>query len=447
MFRKAQKPKAWHLLLAVVCTAPPVCAQAPVQATGAVNDESSRMLTPTPVSGEGYSAEFASETPRTNYLSGGLSFTTNYDDNIASTGSAPISDVSYSIRPSLSLDQSRSRLSWNLSYSPGFTFYQKNTTLNQADHNANLAFQYRLSPHVTFTVHDIFRKTSDALSQSGPSSTNSGVGGVLNSPPTVIAPITDQISNNGDVGITYQFAANAMVGASGIFSLLQYPDLARTPGLFNSNTRGGQGFYTFRISGRHYVGANYVYQDLRSTPNGAETESHSLLLFYTFYLKPTLSLSAFGGPEHTDTTPPGGGSVHQWSPAVGASLGWQGEHTSMAASVSHSVAAGAGLSSAAKSDAGDLSLRRKLSPHFTAVIRGSYSQNKTLDTLSTLGTEGHSVTGTGSIETVLSSHLGLEIGYTRLHQNYANIAAIGSALDRDRVWVSLTYQFRRPLGR
>jgi len=448
MSRKAQKPRAWHLLLAVICTAPPVWAQAPVQGVGAINDESSRMLTPSPVSGEGYSLEFASETPRTNYLSGGLGFTTTYDDNIASTAGTPVSDVSYSIRPSLSLDQSRSRLSWNFTYSPGFTFYQKNTALNQADHNASVAFQYRISPHVTFSLNDTFRKTSDALSQSGGNPASSGVGGVLNQPPTVIAPIADQISNSGDVSLRYQFAANAMVGVSGILSLLQYPDLAKTPGLFNSNTRGGQGFYTTRVSGRHYLGANYVYQDFRSTPNGGETESHSLLLFYTVYFQSHFSISAYGGPQHTDTTPVGGGSsFSSWSPAVGGSAGWQGEHTSIAATVSHSVAAGAGLSGAAHSDAGDLSLRRQLSPHFTAVARGSYSQNKTLETVSTLATEGHSLSGTVSLQTTLGSRLGLEVGYTRLHQDYADIAALGNLSDRDRVWVSLSCQFRRPLGR
>ena len=366
MFRKAQMPKAWHLLLALACTAPPLSAQAPPQATGIGGGDAGQMITPTPVSGQGYSMDFASEAPRTNYLSGGLSFSTAYNDNIGSSSTNPVSDVSYSIAPTLSLQQSRSRLSWDLSYSPGFTFYQKNSQLNQANHNAIVIFQYRLSPHVTLSLNDTFRKTSDPFSQviQNPNGT---IGGVLNTPPTVIAPIADQISNDGDVTLTYQFAANSSVGASGIFTFLKYPNLQQTPGLFNSNSRGGQGFYTSRISGRHYVGANYVYQDLRTSPQGSETQTHSLLLFYTFYLNSTTSFSAWGGPEHSDIAIVGSGTLRQWSPAAGASFGWRGQHTSLAGSVGHSISAGAGLSSAAHSDAASLSLRRQLTAHLTAV--------------------------------------------------------------------------------
>src|ERR1700736_4751188 len=76
------------------------------------------MATPAPVSGEGYSMGFTSET-RSNYLRGGLVFGTAYDDNVQpGSNGKPISDVSYSIWPTISLDQTRSRLHWVFTYSP-----------------------------------------------------------------------------------------------------------------------------------------------------------------------------------------------------------------------------------------------------------------------------------------------------------------------------------------
>ena len=42
----------------------------------------------------------------------------------------------------------------------------------------------------------------------------------------MIAPVTSQLNNSGNVGITYQFAANGMIGASGTFSNLHYLDSA-----------------------------------------------------------------------------------------------------------------------------------------------------------------------------------------------------------------------------
>ena len=245
MFRKSPMPKPAQVVLAVMFTAMPVVAQAPAQATGpGGGDESGRMVTPTPVGGEGYSMEFATETPRTNYMTGGLNFTTAYDDDVASNGTSPISDVSYTILPTIGLNQSRSHLSWNFLYSPGFTFYQKNTALNQANQNASLGLNYRLSPHVALSVFDTFQKTSDALSQSGQNPANSGIGGVLNTPVTVIAPVADQISNSGDCQHKLSIRGERDDGSQWDFSFLKFPNPGQAEGLANSHVRGGNAFYS-----------------------------------------------------------------------------------------------------------------------------------------------------------------------------------------------------------
>ena len=64
--------------------------------------------------------------------------------------------------------------------------------------------------------------------------------------------------------ITYQFGANDMIGANGTFSNLHYPNPDQVPGLYDAATRGGSGFYSHRLSVRHYVGVTYQYQDLLS---------------------------------------------------------------------------------------------------------------------------------------------------------------------------------------
>ena len=108
---------------------------------------------------------FTSET-RSNYLRGGLVFSTAYQSDVM-TGSngQPISDVSYSIFPTISLDQTRSRLHWVFTYSPGYTFYQKTSSLNQANQNLGVNLTYRLSPHVTLSLRDSFQQTSSVLNQ------------------------------------------------------------------------------------------------------------------------------------------------------------------------------------------------------------------------------------------------------------------------------------------
>jgi hypothetical protein len=39
------------------------------------------------------------------------------------------------------------------------------------------------------------------------------------------------------------------------------------------------------------------------------------------------------------------------------------------------------------------------------------------------------------------------VGYTRLHQSFNGIAAIATTPDTNREFISISYQFSRPLGR
>src|SRR5947199_1133303 len=67
---------------------------------GSTNAED-RMLTPAPVGGESYPESFASEA-ESNFLRGGLAFSTSYDDNaLGATSTHPVSDISYSLWPSI----------------------------------------------------------------------------------------------------------------------------------------------------------------------------------------------------------------------------------------------------------------------------------------------------------------------------------------------------------
>ena len=144
--------------------APPLWAQ--VGNTPAQPDNNdSRMLTPPPVSGQTYPTAFASE-ERSNYLRGGVTFTNAYTDNaVGAVNGHPVSDVSYSVAPMIALDETTSRLHLLLTYAPGFTFYQRTSSRNEADQNASIDFQYRLSPHVTFSARDGFQKSSNVFNQ------------------------------------------------------------------------------------------------------------------------------------------------------------------------------------------------------------------------------------------------------------------------------------------
>ncbi len=433
----------------------------PVAAYGAgsgTENADSQMMTPPSVSGQTYPATPASQ-ERSNYLRGGVTFATAYSDNVVgSTGSnsGPVSDVSYSVFPTLALNETTTRLRFTLSYAPGFTFYQHTSSLNQANQNASVDFQYRLSPHVTFSARDGFQKSSSVFNQPFVGTAGSVSGGIQEPNQSVIAPATSQLNNAGNAGITYQFSANGMIGASGTFSNLHYLDSAQVPGLYDSSSQGGSAFYAHRISKMHYIGVTYQYQRLLSypSPETNETQTQSILLLYTLYATPEFSVSFFGGPQYANVGPQFSGTTtvplpafQSWHPQAGGSLSWQGRLSSVALSYSHMISGGGGLIGAVQMDSANASIGQQLSRTLNASVSGGYAQNDVLTAVPQAGDNGHTLFGTASLQKQFGQHLNLQLGYTRLHQSYSGVAVLATTPNTNREVVSISYQFFRPLGR
>lgn len=403
--------------------------------------------------------DFASETPRTNYLNGGVVFGAAYGNGILTQAGTGVSDVTYSVAPTIALDQTRSQFHWNLSYSPGFTFYQKYSGLNQSSQNVATKFSYRFSPHVTFSASEGFTKTSGGYFPVCGSEPGSSCGALQSPNNSVIAPVTDTLNNASTAQITYQFSPGGMIGATGNFSKLSYPDQSQASGLFGSTAAGGSVFYTHRLSGKHYIGATYQYQKYVTNSEGASvlpvpaTQAQSLMLFYTLYLQRTISFSLFGGPQYSDTSSVSllGSQifpeVRSWSPGGGGSVNWQGQHNSLGASYSRKVSDGGGLQGAVSYNGADASVRHQFTTTLSGTLGGDYSVNKLLDPAAALdNTGGHSISGTATVQRTFGEHFNLTAGYLRVHQSY-DIPALQVVPNRDRVWLSIAYQFQRPLGR
>ena len=408
------------------------------------------MHTPPPVSGAAYSTDFTTET-QSNSLRVGVTFGTAYSSNVEGSPN-PISDVSYSLWPTLAFYASTARAHWDVSYAPGFTFYQHTSSLNQGDQNLTADFQYRLTPHLTVSLRDSFQKTSNPFNQPNPDSATSISG---SSPPPnlgVIAPYADQVRNLANVGITYQLSADGMVGASGTFTNLHYPNPAEVPGLYDSSSTGASIFYSRRFLSRYYVGASYQYQDVLAYQSGAEastqTLTNTIFGFFTFYLSPTLSLSVSGGPQHSDTAQPPLPVSQSWSPLLMGSLSWQGKRTSLAASYARVVTGGGGLVGSYHSNIANLSGAWQLSRNWTVGLSASYSLYSTLTPLLPgANSGGKTVSITASVQRPIGEHLALGAGFTRLQQSYPEVPTISAIPDTNRVFVSISYQLTRPLKR
>ena len=447
MFRQA-------CLTLVLLMAVPALAQTDAGGTQPASPfEEPTMLTPPPVSGQSFPTAVGSE-ERANYLRYGVSFSSAYTDN-ALGGSTPVSDVSYSIWPTIALDEKTSTLHTVLTYAPGFTFYQRTSSRDEADQNFSISVTDRLSPHVTLTARDGLQKSSSVFNQLdyGSGGVSGGAGGG-NSP--IIAPVSPMLNNNANVGVSYQFAANGMIGASGTFTNLHYLESSQVSGLADGTTQSGSVFYSYRPSRMHYIGVNYQYQRLvssSSTIGESETQTHAIQFFYTLYPTSRLSLSVFGGPQHSNAAQGALGGLPlppaiAWNPSVGGSIAWQGNSTNVAFSYSHAISGGGGLSGAAKSDNAGASVQQRITRSLNGSLSGSYARNQLLGSPLFGGSNnGHSISFTGSLSKQLGEHLNLQLGYSRVHQVYSDVPVLAATPTVNREFINVAYTFSRPLGR
>jgi hypothetical protein len=441
------------LLFAALEAWPQAAPSATGYAPSTTDDDS--MQTPPPVSGEAYPIAVGLESPA-NYLRGGVVANAAYSDNLlAGVGSTPISGMSYSISPLIAIDKTIPRSHAMLTYSPGFTFYQHESAWNQQSQNLSFDSQYRLSPHIAMSAQEGFLKSSNILNQSNPLAGIAVSGSVRQSPVVpLVLPFANQTSNAVSTGLTYQFSSNDMIGGSGTFALLHYSDQNEAQELYNSGSRGGTAFYNHRLSPVQYFGAIYQFSENLDTPVRAtnqaqgDTHIHSALLFYTLYLKSTLSFSLLAGPQHYDVSALPAPPSAAWTPTVTASVGWQGLRTGLAAGYSRQINAGGGLLGAFHGNSASISGQWRITRAWSAGLAASYTNTTNVSSAVSLRYPGGtSASGAVAVHHEINEHLHAEIGYARLYQDYGNIAATSTTPNTDRVYVSVSYQFLRALGR
>jgi len=414
--------------------------------TGGASGDDVQMRVPPPVSGQAYPTEYAGGTEQ-NYWRGGFTVSSGYSSNVTG-GTNPVGDMSYSFWPSIALDRVTTQSHIVLSYSPGFTVYQKTSGYNQANQNLTANLQYRFSETLSISVREGFQQTSNIFDQPNPLSALPVFGSVPTSGIGVIAPFADQINNATAVQVTDQVGATSMLGVGGSFANQNYLNSEQASGLYNSRSEGASAFYSRRLGEKYYIGANYQFQNVLSYEgNASDThiQTQTVSAFLSVYLRPRLSVSVSVGPQHYSATQPPFPAASSWSPLLTVSAGWQGERTAVAGSFSRIVSGAGGLNGVFQSTSVGASFNWKVSRNWNTGVAASYSNNTSVSPLFLSSSGGRTVLGTVSAQRALGEHATVQFGYSWTNQNYDQIAAIASAPNTNRFSVSLNYQFMKPL--
>ncbi|MGA2908259.1 MAG: hypothetical protein ABSE36_11195 [Terracidiphilus sp.] len=438
-------------LLLVPFVAIPSLSQVEPSATGGDTPtlNSPQMLTPPPVSGLQYPTTSGEET-RSNYLDMGISMNAAYTDNILpNVFATPVSDETYSIVPSIDLNRTTTKQTAILSYSPTILFYGHTSSLDAVNHNASLIFQDRPSPHTAISLQDFYVRTSNVFSGQYPFSQGGLTGSTVAPVPAVIAPYAEQQTDTASGALTYQFAADGMVGGGGSYTNLDFPNPSQATGLYGSSGESGSAFYSRRLSAAQYIGVSYDYsRTVTNPPNGTvDVQMHTPLPFYTIYFNTKSSLSFSGGAQYISISQGQLASSNTWSPAGAVSMGWQGNRGAVAISYLHVATSGGGLLGAVHSDSVNASGNLAINRTWSASLGASYATISAVTQLVGLSySGGNSFTANASLQHAFGEHFTVQGGYDRLAQTDIGIAVISATPNSDREFVAIAYVFRKPLG-
>ncbi len=450
-----------YLLFAFLLAVPAWSQVQPEAEGGPPPVDETQMMTPPPVSGMLF-ANTAGADERHDYVSAAVTANAAYMDNVLPNAfSKPVSDTVFLILPSFTLNRSTTRQQISIKYSPDFSFYVPTNVVNTADnqttstsvldavdHDASFLYQGRVSPHATVYAEDSFLKTSDVFNAGYPFA-GGGITGTTQAPaPPVIAPFAEQLRNTADAGFSYQFSANAMVGAGGSYSNYNFSNPTEI-GLYDSNGGDVSAFFNRRMSRMQYAGFDYDYSRILVHPPTSEVvaQVNTLLPFYTVYFNRAFSLSVSAGAQQVSVGLTQMPAVTSWLPTAVVSLGWQNGRGDVAISYLRTVTAGQGLLTAYSSNSVNASGGWKFSR--TWIGEGAFAYATISPVTSIPGLANQGAGNDSTVEATLTHIFGERFtvagGYDRLNEAYAGIPAITP--NSDRVFVTFTYEFRRNLGR
>jgi hypothetical protein len=427
-----------------------------MQTEGGAEDTSGSLpQIPALLGGTGFSAAFISE-GRSNYLRGGVNMGATYDDNPLLLSSGAVGNASVSIFPNIRIAESSSRMRWELGYAGGLTVNQRFTSQDQGSHNLTFDSQYRLSPHVNLRVAENFSLTTGFFDAGSGAEAVIGTGGPNAS---LIAPLSTQRSSTTTVETNYHFALNDLIGASGSFYDLHFTNVPAGTQLTDSETASGSAFWLHRIVGPDWGGVSYHFDRITFNTGGGETQVHSFLMTNSVSLSKRFTLSGFVGPQYSDNRGLAPGALQtmqssEWSVFGGAEGGWRNQHTSVSAGYSRTVSDGGGVLGSVHLQTIYGNFRCQLTPGWTAALSASYGTNQSLTVPSAASASSVNSTSAGiSVERNVGRSIGLRMGYSHDFQQQFGVPGPTQTsplqtLDasRNRVFVTLSYQWARPIG-
>lgn len=430
----------------LILTMTPKMARA--QATGSTSSN-----VPILASGQMPSTSPRDDVEMTNIFKGSIAIGSFFDDN-AVIGSTPRQwNLYYSITPSVTFEETRSRLDWGLTYAPGFTISQNLSNRNQFSQLFGGHFTWLPSRHTTLSAQQNYIRSNNPFQELAVTP-----GPTVSPNQTIFLPSVLQTSILSNAEYSYQFAEHSSIGLGGSFASAHFdttPHSGPSQSLIRSQIASGNAYYSHEFSARNQLGVQYEAQVLRFPVNNARTTTHTFQIFDEMKFTPNTTFTVYGGPEYSLTfnqvqinlgfiiiTIP----VHsnQWNSAGGVIYSWTGQHAAVTLNYSRRISNGGGLVGAVKLNAGSAKLSWKLTDRWslTSTVMGADDQ---LLAVQNAQDELRTYSARVGLKRQLSRNFAVNMSYERLNET-GGLAGLPVG-NHDLVSASLVYSFLKPLGR
>ncbi|MGH9641021.1 MAG: hypothetical protein ACRD3Q_01210 [Terriglobales bacterium] len=406
---------------------------------------------PDPLSGKSMQPVLGGESKTQNILTTTVHVSTEVDDNALNASTNKVTDSISRFDPTFAWDVSRTRWSFDGSYTPGFSYSVELPRYRNFSNATQESMNVRLAKHLSLRLQNNFIRTSDPFDRLTFGQNEQDVSVLDRTNLSYLGRPTLYTRNQSGLDLTYMPAAHTTVGISGNYAMTLYDDLLAGAGS-NRDTHmaSGRVFVDQKLSPRQSVSAAYSYSVITSGVYG-RTAVDSILLFDNWQLKSKLTLSLFAGPEYTvmhlgstlSPIPLSSG----WSWSAGGTFGWQGDMTGASFSAVRRVSDGGGLGGAVQLTDLSAALTRRMSKKWQTEFHVNYAINGSNE-YSALSRSINYMSSGVRVTRQITEKISLDAQYNYTHTDKTYSGAIPSYFlaDHNRVSVGVSYAFSNRLG-
>ena len=399
---------------------------------------------------------FAGENAPQNLV--GLSFGASglYDDNVFARNADRVGDEALALTSHLDILRQTQHLALSFGYTPFFLLYRQLSNFDQLNQVANLGLTYQLAPRLVLGLHDSFSYQYGAYPSlngdqilSGPLSPTA-----LNQ---LIFPYSIRtLSNTVGMDLTFLKSRRTSLTFYGGYTQRKFGNQAvENEPLYSSDGVNGGLEFSYWATEHTTVGLLVIHQD--TTYQGGEIFGFRLRSqietgYFTVSsrLSPTLSVTAFGGPQYFHTLGQSSGAINvpgEFEGSGGGSITKEAGKTALSLSLQRSISDGGGFYTSVISTNLTFGVRRRLVGLWEADLRGGAAQSNTsLFQLANETTKG--LTGELDINRPFRKGSVFHISYITTHQLSNGSLPVFPNFDRNQVSIGIDYRLKNiPLGR